>query len=173
MSKPDTPHRFRDREVTSWDFVLGADEVLVHCPRCDARAKVISRPGDPPARLHDRRRLVCFACGHAADETREAAKTRCGPAGVGTVRDPFFGCRLWLQADCRGEVLWAYNLRHLAYLRSYVEAGLREKFVPDPANGSYRRMTMTAKLPAWLKSAKNRSEVLRVIDRLGESGGAR
>ncbi len=30
-------------------------------------------------------------------------------------------------------------------------------------------MTMTAKLPAWLKSAKNRAEVLRVIDKLRSS----
>ncbi|GLY54020.1 hypothetical protein Lesp01_76760 [Lentzea sp. NBRC 102530] len=69
---------------------------------------------------------------------------------------------LWLQAPCAGHTLWALNGAHLDLLESYVGAALRED--PDPS--SVRRMTILAKLPAWLKSAKHRDEVLRTIRRL-------
>ncbi|MGQ0841287.1 TFIIB-type zinc ribbon-containing protein [Actinokineospora sp.] len=162
----DLPSRFRDQQVIAWSFLSDADEVLVHCPRCDACAKVVARPADPPSRsgFFGRRRLSCAACGHVTDEVAGERKSRYGHEWVGTVRDPYFQCRLWLQADCCGQVLWAFNLRHLDYLRSYVAADLRER--SHPRTGWHRRMTMVAKLPAWLKSAKNRSEVLRGLDRL-------
>ncbi|MBF6169422.1 hypothetical protein IU486_32555 [Streptomyces gardneri] len=182
--------RFRDHKVTSWSFVLDADGVLVRCPRCDGCAKVITKPGQEPVDrpLWATRRLVCNGCGFVCDEPEAAEagrsigrrrqvlvpdsgyvfgrRFRSGPEHWGTVRDPFFQCPLWFQADCRGHRLWAYNRRHLEYLRAYVAAGLRERALP---NDGWGRMTMAAKLPAWLKSAKNRAEVLRVIDKLRSS----
>lgn len=168
---PDTSRRFHDQQVTIWSFVLDTDEVLVRCPRCDARAKVVTRPGSVPTRsaLHSPRRLICAGCGHVIDQAGGMWNVRFGHERVGTVHDPFFQCRLWLQADCCGHVLWAYNLRHLDYLRSYVAADLRERSRCDPETGWHRRMTMAAKLPAWLKSAKNRADVMRGIDRLRAS----
>lgn len=56
-------------------------------------------------------------------------------------------------------MLWAYNSDHLAFLRGYVEADLRER---EPnANAS-----LASRLPKWLKSAKNRESVLRAVKRL-------
>jgi hypothetical protein len=55
---------------------------------------------------------------------------------------------------------------HLALLESYVAAGLRERCLPTP------KKTVLDRLPAWLKSAKNRDEVLRVLAWLRASGGA-
>jgi hypothetical protein len=73
--------------------------------------------------------------------------------------DPHFGFRLWLQTRCAGEVLWAYNAEHLGFLREYVSASLRER-VPN-ANGS-----LASRLPKWIKSAHNRTAVLRAARRL-------
>ncbi|RFS86806.1 hypothetical protein D0T12_00510 [Actinomadura spongiicola] len=88
------------------------------------------------------------------------------PGGVsrwGGAVDPYFGQPLWLRADCcGGRTLWAFNERHLDLLEGYVGARLRER-------GEYVGMTMVAKLPAWLKSAKHRGEILRVIGRLRAS----
>ncbi|WAL65369.1 hypothetical protein ORV05_31485 [Amycolatopsis cynarae] len=66
-------------------------------------------------------------------------------------------------------MLWAYNQRHLDYLEAFVSARLRLRSQPDLDTARHRRMTMTAKLPRWLKSAKNREAVLHRIARLRSS----
>jgi hypothetical protein len=73
--------------------------------------------------------------------------------------DPYFGFRLWLQTRCAGEVLWAYNAKHLVFLHDYVIASLRER--RPNANAS-----LVSRLPKWLKRAQNRDAVLRAARRL-------
>jgi hypothetical protein len=150
--------RFRDEQVTHYSFLSAADEVLVRCPRCDRRAVLVARPGQEAATFRVARRVVCAGCGYTTDEPAAAPQR-------GVVCDPFFNQALWLQAPVRGNLLWAYNIRHLDYLRSYVDATLRERPIPSPT-GWIKRMTMAAKLPRWLTSAKNRADVLRAIDKL-------
>ena len=72
--------------------------------------------------------------------------------------------RLWLSVPCCGETLWAYNRAHLAEIRAYVEAGLRERATGEV--NSLRNSTMISRLPKWLKSRKNRAAILKAIDRL-------
>lgn len=165
----DRPQHFRDQRVTAWDFV--ADEVLVRCPRCDACARVVRRPGveSSSAGQSECRRVVCTGCGFVLDEPPGVRVLR-SPERSGVVHDPFFRYPLWLQADCCGHVLWAYNRQHLEYLRSFVSARVRERPAEVPESESARRMTLVAKLPAWLKAAKNRDQVLHAIDRLRASG---
>lgn len=127
-----------------------ADEVLVRCPACDGCAVVLA---DQAARY----RLRCLGCGLAKDRSPAERMFGAPPA------DPYFRLPLWLRADCCGEVLWAYNGEHLDLLESYVAARLRER------RASPGSMSMLARLPAWLKSAKNRAEILRVIGRLRAS----
>jgi hypothetical protein len=59
--------------------------------------------------------------------------------------------------------LWAYNLQHLDLIRRFVAADLRER---APWYDTGQKMTLVARLPAWMKSAKNRDEMLRTVDRL-------
>jgi hypothetical protein len=59
--------------------------------------------------------------------------------------------------------LWAYNLQHLDLIRRFVAADLRER---APWYDHGQKMTLVARLPAWMKSAKNRDELLRAVDRL-------
>lgn len=77
---------------------------------------------------------------------------------------------LWLSTRTRHGEVWAYNLEHLDVLRRFVAASLRER---DPWYEHGRKMTYIARLPAWIKSAKNRTEVLRAIDRMRASVTAR
>lgn len=151
--------RFRDQRLTAWHFAAG--EVLVRCPRCGECARVVVVPG-AAGELRETRRLVCGRCGQVRDQT---GQTCSGPAPNGTVRDPYLCEPLWLQGDCGGNVLWAYNEAHLDYLEAFVGAKLREKVVVGEGEWQ-RRMTMVAKLPGWLKAAKNRDRVLRGIERL-------
>lgn len=74
--------------------------------------------------------------------------------------DPSSGLRLWLSVPFRGRVLWALNADHLTFLENYVAAGLRET---APGNGR-----LASRLPAWIKSAKNRDDIVRALARLRE-----
>jgi hypothetical protein len=79
--------------------------------------------------------------------------------------DAYFGLPLWLTTDCRGHVLWAYNIAHLDLLEAFVSAQLRER---GPILGS---MSLVERLHAWIKDAKNRDDVIRAIHRLRRSRG--
>jgi hypothetical protein len=153
------PVRFRDTRRTAYDF---AGSVLVRCPRCERIAHFEQRPGrtaDARGRTYPEHRLVCRSCGLS----RIDAGPHCGTrrAGQGCYRPA-----LWLRTETRHGELWAYNLEHLDLIRRFVAADLRER---APWYDTGRKMTLVARLPAWIKSAKNRGEVLRAIDRLRAS----
>lgn len=152
------PERFADPDVSL--YALAEDVVHVVCPACRGRAEVAPWLDEQPRSPYSvwwPRRLVCRACGHVRTWPSEADNaTSCWGRPV----DPYFRQPLWLRANCcGGQILWAFNERHLDILESYVGARLRER-------GEYTGMTMLARLPAWLKSAKHRTEILRVIGRL-------
>ncbi|MEU5189044.1 hypothetical protein AB0G83_18125 [Streptomyces klenkii] len=86
--------------------------------------------------------------------------------GTGPITDPYFNVPLWLQTETRHGLLWAYNLEHLTLIGQYVQAPLRERPPPSEAGCT---MSFIARLPAWIKRAKNRTEVLRAVDRMRTS----
>ncbi|GET25862.1 hypothetical protein [Prolixibacter sp. NT017] len=71
-------------------------------------------------------------------------------------KDKIFGLSLWLQESIKNEILWAYNYDHLKFLKSYIEADLRESY----------GMTLSAKLPKFIKDKKNRDKLLKLIDKM-------
>lgn len=73
--------------------------------------------------------------------------------------DPVFNLPLWFQCNIKGETFWAYNREHLAEIRSYVSAKLRERQTTT-------HTTMVERLPNFIKVAKNRLAILRAIDKL-------
>ena len=136
-----------------------AGEVLLVCPRCAGPA--VSKPLDPVARDSAApRRLVCRRCGHL-QESRPPSIA--GLARVG--HDDYFRLPLWLATPCCGELLWAFNARHLAALEDFALAQLRERR-RDPEQG-WSNAAVTSRLPRWIKSAKNRAEVEKALARLG------
>jgi hypothetical protein len=146
-----------------------ADLLYVECPGCGERAVVVPRPGLPDLRYHSEllyrpRRLSCTGCGTTREWTAERRGNALVGVQLGGPGDPFFGLPLWLQTPCRGRVLWAYNERHLDTLEAYVAAGLRER-------AAWPTMSMLARLPAWIKAAGNRDDVLKAIKRLREQAG--
>ncbi len=74
--------------------------------------------------------------------------------------DPFYDCALWYQERIKEHVFWALNQDHLAYLERYIAADLRER-----SSNVYGRMTMIAKLPNFIKEAKNRGRLLKIIQK--------
>ncbi|MFT3913737.1 MAG: hypothetical protein QM704_06410 [Anaeromyxobacteraceae bacterium] len=120
------------------------------CPRCERwiPASAWAPAGD--GRRHDAR---CPRCGNVVRAAIEAWSTL-----TGAPVDPWFREPLWLQAPCAGELLWAYNRRHLEHLAAIVGATLRER--PGRPGGN---ASMLSRLPRWMKAAKHREEVLRAI----------
>lgn len=146
--------RFVDSRESVYDFM---DEILVVCPACRQCARVLpAEPGGPQRAT--RWRLVC-GCGHIQETT---------PGSVPWIggQDPYFGLPLWLSASCCGETLWAFNERHLDFLGRYVGAVLREN-VRDPELG-WSNQSLSNRLPAWIKEAKNRPKILRAVQQLRE-----
>ncbi len=125
----------------------------------------------------------CTVCGHQerrsiiTDRFREKLPMRCAECGdereytahsshvltdKGLVTDSVFGLPLWLQAEFKGELFWAFNTEHLAYIRQYVAAKLRERGIwPGSKNAS-----LISRLPAFLKKAGHREALLRLFDEL-------
>jgi hypothetical protein len=154
MSAPASRHR---DPTSSYSLDNRARHPIdVVCPRCAAHGRVIAEPGTEELPTTCPRRLVCAGCGHTAIWSPRGRSVR-REAG----RDPFFRQPLWLSATVRGHLLWAYNREHLDVLAAFVAAGLRER-------GPYGNcsMSMIERLPAWIKFARNRDDVLSTVVRL-------
>jgi hypothetical protein len=148
--------RFRDPATRIYD--LAEQDINVVCPRCRSRAVVVPEPVEGVLVISWPRRVVCRGCGYAA--VRAAHRSSCWGGPV----DPFFRLPLWLTTRCcGGRILWAFHGAHLDLIEGYVTAGLRERATPPGG------MTLVARLPAWLKSARHRTEVVRAVGRLRAS----
>lgn len=77
------------------------------------------------------------------------------PNPNGLACDFMFGLPFYYQTNIRGNLFWAYNQAHAQEMLDYVSADLRERF----------GMTMVAKLPTFIKSAKNRDLVIKVLEK--------
>ena len=146
-------------EDTGEDIYSFLEETLVVCPQCSGCA--ISRQVDAaaPAGFFAPRRLTCQGCAYTRDwNQREIVR------GAHRVRDDYFDLPLWLQTPCCGEVLWAYNERHLAFLEGFVAARLRERERHEKLGWS--NSSLASRLPVWIKSGKNRAELLKGLARV-------
>jgi hypothetical protein len=137
--------RFVDDGRFLTDF---GSELFVRCPRCARRALVRGTPAKGAARLS------CGECGLASTGDKKARRRV-----RGEVCDPYFGLPLFLQTRCGRHTLWAINPAHLAFLRRYVAATLREE-------RPFAHHSLVTRLPTWLKRASARAPVLRAVARL-------
>ncbi|MCK0912325.1 hypothetical protein BFR85_004625 [Acinetobacter pittii] len=74
--------------------------------------------------------------------------------------DPYYVYRLFLNIAVRQGQICVYNPTHLEILKKFIQADLRERKFPN-YNRSY-----FSRLPAWIKSTRNRKEILKAILRL-------
>lgn len=149
------PKRFIDRD----EYLSGfSDEFLVVCPRCSkcAKVEIDSVRQDASLGWRSPRKVVCPGCAYSKIWTGDSIST-------GDNRDWYFRLPLWLQVPCCGEILWAYNVYHLNFLEDYVGSALRER---RPNKNS----ALASRLPAWMKEAKNRDEILKCLRKLREKG---
>ncbi|MFJ2774716.1 hypothetical protein [Streptomyces sp. NPDC087300] len=158
--------RFRDPRSTEYDYI---SFIIVRCSGCAKAARVVPAPEDSDSAertLFTPRRLVCRGCGLSRVWDGRLVTLSRGTTQPAT--DPYFGMPLWLQVETRHGWLWAYNLEHLDLIRCFVQAPLRER---GPWYDAGLKMTLVARLPAWIKRSKSRDEVLRAVSRIRSSLG--
>lgn len=126
------------------------DPTLVMCPKCQSKAVVTL--------CSEEARLSCSSCGY--NQAKLNGK-RTFYWGAENPTDSYFGIDLWLQTDCVGESLWAFNKRHLEFLENFVSAKHRQR---NPNNETWMNSSLASRLPKWLKSAKNRDQILKAIE---------
>lgn len=120
------------------------------CPRCGRWLEKRYQ------RVVARRREVVLSCPCKAETTVALKFTM---VRLGEPYDPYFGYPLWLQKRLGREILWAYNHRHLAFLKRFVQATIRPR---TPGwNGS-----LASRLPSWLTKGTRRPNVLKNIEAL-------
>jgi len=147
--------RFREYETPFPEY---CDEILVKCPRCNKSASVVPAPGSDRS-LFSARRLVCGHCGlHRKAKTQSLRFS-----GSNAPTDPYFELPLWLQKAIGNNVLWAFNLAHLDFIESFVQALLRER---RQGEHGWSNSGMVSRFPKWLKSAGNRARVLSAIEEM-------
>lgn len=107
--------------------------------------------------------LECHICNSSSIFKND--KIVCEKCGYNKVIDENYknsiALKLWFSLECCNEELWAYNLKHLNFLKEHVEATLRER-----NDVEYSNKSLGSRLPKWMTSKKNREEVLKAIDKL-------
>lgn len=143
-------NKFVDEGETIYEF---GDEFLVECPKCRKQAKVVLAETEK-ADIFSPRKCVCVNCGYSDIWAKKEI-------AAGGDFDSYFRLPLWLKISCCGKTLWANNERHLQFLEDYVKAKLRKR---EPNHNK----SLASRLPQWIKSAKNRDEILKAIKKLKE-----
>ena len=150
-----SPERFYDKKFTIYEFM---DEILVHCPGCD-KCAYIKPIANENINYLSHRRLTCSSCGFV-----KKIKPKSILAGNDNKPvDSYFKLSLWLVVKHGDNLLWAYNLRHLKYIESFVNAALRER---SPKLDGCSNCSIISRLPLWIKKAGNRENVLSLIKKL-------
>lgn len=153
------------------------------CIECDLHLRSSENDWVGPVRLMGRR--PCGYCGHQwlmphidqAGWPREVVPSistvcsECGRKSIVSLQphklyeatesiDPHFGLPLLLVEASRFGPVWAYNAEHLAVLKGYISATLRER------TSSAGNKSLFSRLPAWMKAAKNRDSVSKRLAKL-------
>lgn len=136
--------RFKDANLKLSDFT---NTILVVCPKCQKKATI--RQSEKEGAI-----LSCFECHYTSSKCLSAEDRT-----DSITTDYWFGQELWLQAAFKNEVFWANNYEHLDYMKQYISSGLRERH-----NRAF--FTLVEKLPGFIKSAKNRERLLKLIGKL-------
>ena len=104
-------------EPTEW-FGLSQGVVNQACAVCGSK---IRHTSEPTRDLKEHLEIKCGRC----EAVRPYPVTWYRYQG-NEPNDRVFGLPLYLQTQVKSHTLWLYNLEHLAYVRSYVSAKLRE-----------------------------------------------
>lgn len=141
--------RFQDQKYLLSEF---SKEVVVHCIKCNKKALATVNYEKNEAKL------ICEYCGLNKIKTTELKIT--GILSQWKLpAHQYFNAKIWLSYPFKDEEFWAFNYKHLDYLMRFIAAELRER--PDRTH-----FTLLEKLPKFYSDAKNRTALIRLIEKL-------
>ena len=144
----------KDRTVYRYD-------VHNHCKNCGRYYSVDIE--DQAKQYFHVLHVSCPYCGTIMPgEVHKTAEAFSYAAEIQDEREPYFGLELWFLTSYQGKLIWALNREHLAYLIDYISADLREKPFNIP------RKTQADHLPTFMKTAKNRNQIMKLLKKLQE-----
>lgn len=159
--------KFNAYEKTLYEFI---NNIYVVCPKCENQAIVLTK-GHFRDLVEKEIKLICPKCGMNKyySETpmdkwtseRSGIKYEMRNLIIGTNIDPYFRLPLWLQKEMPDGLLWAYNYEHLDFIENHIKAELRFRDATQNHNRS-----LGARLPKWMTSKKNRTEILKGFEKL-------
>jgi ssDNA-binding Zn-finger/Zn-ribbon topoisomerase 1 len=127
-----------------------------HCSHCAAELKVDMK------NVNEKKDSIAVRCSNCGKTERYEPRNESQEwyfKGTGKPSEGYFGLPFWLVENFRGNNFLAFNYKHLEYLKQYISADLRER-------NNRTHWTMVEKLPVWMKSAKNRDKLIKLITEL-------
>ncbi len=148
--------RYIDNRESRWSISMPTleDPTLIVCPKCSGKGAVVPFSGE-------KLRASCANCGFSKNQRENSHGFYWYDENP---TDGYFGYNLWLQIDCGGNSLWAFNNRHLNFLVSYVNTKLRQR--SNDIEWGWQNSSLISRLPKWIKSAKNRELIIKSLQAL-------
>lgn len=147
--------RHYDLKKSGLDLVVYKAIIKLNCPMCghhihNEQGNLKEKPKNVPVK--------CNECDSRFDIKPKFEKyLNSNVREEGLMHDQVFGCPYYFQEDCKGKLFWARNREHLLEMENYISSELRERL-------SYR-MRMVEKLPTFIKEAKNRDAILKILQK--------
>lgn len=109
-------------------------------------------------------KVCCPYCRNIQNgQVQKIRKNFCSYSDIQNGIEPFFNYQLFYQTTFDGKLIWAINREHLMYLINYIGASIREK-----GNYEYRGATQSYRIPKFIKLARNREPIVKLLKRLLE-----
>ncbi len=112
--------------------------------------------------LKEKKELVVFTCPNCKTRREYEGNYSKYKGSIDSKQegyDPYLNLPLWYKSLFNKDLFWAYNEKHLEFLKEYIGAKIRER---QSGAGS----SMVEKLPDFIKSSKNREKLIKKIEKL-------
>ena len=182
-------NRFKDKNYVLYDFI---NELHLVCPECNHKLIAKNNPESYKStiactncgfRTVSENKVIelsiktfCNNCGEKikfsqiVNERKDYINIRCNACNASHKFEPKISeynsfyviiekYGLWYTENFRGNHFWAYNDDHLKYIENYIKAGLRQRH-------NRLGVTLVERLPKFVKSAKNRNDLIKLIEKM-------
>ena len=154
------------------ETVPGGNSAFEVTAQCTSTGKYFCSPIPGDKRKGQKQRVRCPYCReNVIGDVVACGKQYIVFKGIRDAQDPYFHYPLYFQAGYRGKRIWALNREHLQYLIDYLSAGIRT--VPYDFYETCGTMrSQSDMLPTFMKTAKNREGIVKLLVKLRDSRAA-